>query len=447
LPRVITDKLSALVGRPHVLTGVDCSPYVVEGRTPDAVVFPGSKEDIAAVLALASADGVPVTPWGGGTKMGIGASPSRPGIVLSMRRLSTLLEHEPGDLTATVQAGTTLAAFQAALGARGQWLSLDAAEPGRATIGGVLATNASGPRRHLYGTARDLLIGLTLVLADGSIVRGGGKVVKNVAGYDLPKLAIGSLGTLGVIADTTFKLRPRPEADRLVIVGFDRLKDAGQAARAVMSSDLIPSALDILDREALKARGLDDLPPQGADSCALIVGLDGTREQVDWQDEELPRVLAGLGMTSRRVLDGESRDAAWEALAVPGGGVSGQSAAMMKLAVLPTQVAEVIEQSIAAAQRCGLRAAFSAHAGVGIVSAALAAEGAAPDTVVAVLEEWRAIAQAGGGHALLEWAPLAVKDRVQVWDAPGPAQRIMKRIKDQLDPRGILNPGRFVGSI
>jgi len=272
--------------------------------------------------------------------------------------------------------------------------------------------------------------------------------VKNVAGYDLPKLAIGSLGTLGVIADTTFKLRPRPEADRLVIVGFDRLKEAGQAARAVMSSDLIPSALDILDREALKARGLDDLPPQGADSCALIVGLDGTREQVDWQGEELPRVLAGLGMTSRRVLDGESRDAAWEALAGPaGGGVSGQSAAMMKLAVLPTQVAEVIEQSIAAAQRCGLRAALSAHAGVGIVSAALAAEGAAPDAVVAVLEEWRAIAQAGGGHALLEWAPLAVKDRVQVWDAPGPAQRIMKRIKDQLDPRGILNPGRFVGGI
>src|SRR5512134_2596097 len=192
-------RLSDIVGEPHVLTGVGCSPYVVDRRTPVAVVSPAGQEEVAAVLRVAGEEGLAVTPWGGGTKMGIGAPPARSGLVLSLRRLDRLVEHEPGDLTATLQAGMTLGALQEALGRHGQWLSLDPAEPDRATLGGILAANASGPRRHLYGTARDLLIGVTVVLASGVIVRGGGKVVKNVAGYDLPKLLIGSFGTLGVI--------------------------------------------------------------------------------------------------------------------------------------------------------------------------------------------------------------------------------------------------------
>ena len=138
----------------------------------------------------------------------------RTGLVIGLRRLGRLLDHEPGDLTATVEAGMTVRAFQTALGSRGQWLSLDPADAERATVGGVLATNACGPRRHLYGTARDVLIGVTVVTADGSIVKGGGKVVKNVAGYDLPKLFIGSYGTLGVIVEATVKLRPRARAGR-----------------------------------------------------------------------------------------------------------------------------------------------------------------------------------------------------------------------------------------
>src|SRR5437867_8969575 len=141
-------------------------------------------------------------------------------------------------------------AIQTALHRRGQWVSLDPADADRATIGGVLATNASGPRRHLYGTVRDLLVGVTVVTADGSVVRGGGKVVKNVAGYDLPKLFIGSYGTLGIVVEATFKLRPLPEDERLVGVTFDRLKDAGAAARAVLAEDLIPNAIEILDAAA-----------------------------------------------------------------------------------------------------------------------------------------------------------------------------------------------------
>src|SRR6185295_12128722 len=199
------------------------------------------------------------------------------GLVLGLKRLDRGLEHEPGDLTVTVEAGRTVAALQSTLHERGQWLSLDPPDAERATIGGVLASNASGPRRQLYGTARDLLIGVTVVTADGTLVRGGGKVVKNVAGYDLPKLFVGSFGTLGVIVEVTVKLRPRPDDERLVIVTFDRLKDAGAAVRAVMASDLIPNAIELLDAGALRPLGVS-----GA-AAALVIGFDGLAEQVAWQ--------------------------------------------------------------------------------------------------------------------------------------------------------------------
>src|SRR5206468_913623 len=273
----LLERLRTIVGAPNVLTGVELSPYVVEGRTPDAAIFPGSVEEVSAVIALVSELGLPVIPGGGGTAASVGLPSARAGLVRGLRRLTRLVEHEPGDLTVTVEAGTTVGELQAALRGRGQWLSLDPADAERATIGGVLATNASGPRRHLYGTARDLLIGVTVVTAEGAIVKGGGKVVKNVAGYDLPKLFVGSYGTLGVIVEATFKLRPRPDDERLVCVSFDRLKDASAAVRALLASDLIPNAVDLMDAPAGAALGLPPAP------ATLAVGFDGLGEQVDWQ--------------------------------------------------------------------------------------------------------------------------------------------------------------------
>ena len=439
----LLDKIRGIVGSEYVLSGVELSPYVLEGRTPAAAVFPGSVEEVGALLALASEESIAVTPWGGGTKIAVGAPPKRLELVLGLRRLNRLLEHEPGDLTATAQAGITLDALESQLAPRGQWLSLDPPFGEEATLGGILATNASGPRRHLYGTARDLLIGVMVVAADGAVVKGGGKVVKNVAGYDLPKLYIGSFGTLGVIVEATLKLRPLPDDDRLVVTSFERLQDCGQAVRLVLGSDLIPSAVDLLDGEALRGLGLGNGASAGGG--ALLLGFDGMREQVEWQCEEAKRLLAGA--VAQRVLEGGQRDSAWRLVREVGRRAFPDPAAQLRLAVLPTQVTEVIEQAGAVAQRYGLRAAFAAHAAVGIVTAVLAGGGDSAQPVIAALREWRELVRAAGGHAVLERAPLAVKEQVAVWEPPGPAFRIMERIKTQLDPKGILNPGRFVGGI
>jgi glycolate oxidase FAD binding subunit len=424
-----------VVGSTHVLTGVELSPFAVEGRTPAAAVFPGGVEQVAAVVREAAGAGVAIVPWGGGTAVSVGAPTERVAIVLGLGRLARVVEHEPGDLTATVEAGVTLSALQQTLRARGQWLSLDPPDVERATVGGVVAANAAGPRRHLYGTVRDLLIGLTVVTADGAVVRGGGKVVKNVAGYDLPKLFIGSWGTLGIVVEATFKLRPVPDAERLLAVRFDRLKDCGAAVRGVLASDLVPTAVDVVDAVAATALGLAGEP-------ALVVGLDGLREQIDWQAAELTALVGPLGGRDVTTLP----EAAWSRLATAARDAVGAAAAVMTFSVLPTLVVETMEQGAQAARQRGLASAWSAHAGVGAVTAVLRAE-PEPAAVAAVLAEWRGIAAGGGGHATLAWAPLAVKSRVPVWDEAGAAGRIMQRIKAQLDPGNVLNPGRFVAGI
>ncbi len=435
----LLDKLRAIVGSGHVLSGVELSPYVIDGRTPEAAVFPGTVDEVAAVVSYAAEVAMPLFPWGGGTAAAVGVPPVRAGVVLGLSRLRAIVEHEPGDLTVTAQAGMVMRELQAALGTRGQWLSLDPPDADHATLGGVLAADASGPRRHLYGTARDLLIGVTAVTADGSVVRGGGRVVKNVAGYDLPKLFIGSFGTLGVIVEATLKLRPLPDDERLVAVPFERLKDAGAAVRAILASDLIPNAIELADAAAARTLGVEAAP------AMLIVGFDGLGEQVDWQVSELASIARPYGGHALVTLPAT----AWPPLARAAQDAFGTPAAVMTLSVLPSLVADTMEQGASSARQRGLTTAWCAHAGVGLVTGAVRADDERQDPAIlaAVLGEWRAAARAGGGHASIRWAPLAVKAALPVWDEAGPAGRIMQRIKAELDPQNLLNPGRFVAGI
>jgi glycolate oxidase FAD binding subunit len=438
--------LADVVGAAHCLGGADRAPYVVDGRTPAVVVFPGSVEEVARVVRVAAAAEAPVVPWGGGTAAAFGAPPPDGAVVVGTRRLTAVLEHEPGDLTATVQAGLTVEALQQALGARGQWLPLDPPAPTEATLGGVLATNAAGPRRQLYGTARDLVIGLRVVTPAGEVVRAGGRVVKNVAGYDLVKLYIGALGALGIIVDATLKLRPRPEAEGGCWARFGDLDTAARAAAALAGSELAPAALELLDPAAAQACGAAAGLAGGA-GAALLVAFDGLAVTVAWQRQEAAGLLRAAGAGAVHDLDTATTAGALAAVRevrrlVPG------ACAIARVGVLPADLGAYLAAAAAAAAATGLGLAGAAHAGQGLATLVLTGGGAAPGgAAAAALGRCRDAARERGGHLVVEWAPLAVREACPVWDAPGPAIGLMRALKARLDPRGLMNPGRFVGGI
>ena len=236
--------LQEIVGRDFVREAAEGD--AIDGVRPRFVVEPGSVEEVSALLRLSHRAGLAVAPRGGGTTLGWGATPRRLDLILSTARLNHVLEHAAGDLVVRAEAGVTLETLQAAVGAAGQRLALNPPEVG-ATLGGVVAANPSGSLRLRYGTVRDLLIGVTVVLADGTVAKAGGKVVKNVAGYDLCKLFTGSLGTLGVVVETIWRLHPLPAARRTVAIALASPEAAGAAVQALLHTPGSPLVLDALE--------------------------------------------------------------------------------------------------------------------------------------------------------------------------------------------------------
>jgi glycolate oxidase FAD binding subunit len=366
---------------------------------------------------------------GSGSKLGLGNPPERLDLLVSTRRLHRVLEHAAGDLVVKVEAGARLADLQAALAPSGQWLALDPPEPG-ATVGGVVAANASGPRRLRYGTVRDLIIGITVVLADGTVAHAGGKVVKNVAGYDLSKLFCGSLGTLGLIAEATFRLHPRPAAAAVVTLQVERTEQLGEAVRRLLRSTLVPSAIE------LTWYGRPGL---------LTVVIEGIRPGVEAQAAAAAELLGEAGET--------------EVL-----GPGGTEAALSRLGALPWEKAEVgIKAAVPPAELPGALAdlgvdprgmrfgRLAAHAGTAVVRVGLAGVGGGDasqvELVAGLITAARERLAARGGTLVVTEAPVELKRAVDVWGPPGDAIELMRRVKRQFDPDRLLAPGRFVGGI
>lgn len=369
------------------------------------VVEPATEGEVSETLRCADREGVAVIPRGGGTKLEWGNPPARAGLILSTVRLAQIVEHAWADLTVTVEAGCRFAELQRALATHGQRLALDPLWPETATIGGILSTNDSGVWRLAYGGLRDLIIGLTLVLTDGTIARSGGKVVKNVAGYDLPKLVTGALGTLGVITQATFRLHPLPRNTRTLTLAPANVAEAQALLLRIQNANLAHTALQ-LRAEAGAAPKMDIL-------------LEGTQAGIAAQSECIAG-LAGAAVV-------ESSDTVWRSRQQ-----IADRDAVAKCSVLPT----LIGDALAAIERSGdqiWRAVFQAT-GLGWIS------------VDAGLESLRAeIEGRGGTLAVLRQPPRRAP--IEAWGDPGDTLPLMRAIKQQLDPKGTLNPGRFVGGI
>ncbi len=440
--------LEGIVGAEHVRADGEARRHAVDGVVPAAVAFPGTVEEVAAVLAACSQARAAVVPWGGGTSMGLGAIPPKVDVVLGLTRLNQVLDHEPGDMTSTVQAGMTLGAYQATLGRHRQFLPLDPPAADRATIGGILAANASGPRRLRYGTARDLLIGERVVHADGTVTKGGAKVVKNVTGYDMNKLYVGSLGTLGVIVEATFRLYPLPPAERTWLAPFPTAAKARDAVAKILDSPLVPTAVELLNEAAAGGVGrrAEIVPGRGA--AHLAVAVASVPEAVEAQLRTVREIGRGAGGGEDQLLDGEAQARFWNSVRDfdPGEGTP----MVLKASVLIARVADAVWQGESIAAKQGLRVAVISEAGTGIVRYYFLAEGSGADRfgrLAAAVAPLRAFAAEAAGSLVVLQAPPEVKAAVDVWGTVGDGLPLMRGLKEQFDPDRILNPGRFVGGL
>jgi len=433
LARPIQGALAAIVGREGLVDDTAARvSAAVDGLVPRWIVWPRSLEDVSRVLALAWDAELAVVPRGGGNALALGHPPSRLDLVLDLRRLDRVVEYNPDDLTVTVEAGTTMGALAARVGARRQLLPLDPAGVERRTLGGLAATDASGPLRARYGTMRDLLLGVRFVQADGVMTWGGAKVVKSVSGYDVPKLMVGALGTLGVLGELTLRLHPVPEFEATWLAVFTDLAAAQAFVARLVDSTVQPSRVELLNRAGLAACGAGDGP------AAVAVSIGTAEEAVRAQGETVARFAREAG-ASLRPLGASFWAAHAEATALDG-------AIVLSVGTLVTLVGETAAETERAVAAAGGAATLTGAATLGSLRAAFPA--VEPRAVRTLVERLRAFVAPVGGGVIIQRAPAAVRAAVDPWGPVEPgALALMRRLKDEFDAKRVLNPGRFVGGL
>lgn len=440
------------------MANVDDNTCRIDDFGPLPVAKPRTIAEVGDLVRSAAADKQAIYPIGGQTLLGIGLPPSRAGIAVDLRGLSQVVDYPARDMTITVQTGITLAELQRLLATENQRLPLDVPNAERATLGGVLATNVSGSHRLGFGTLRDYVIGISTVNDEGCEVKAGGRVVKNVAGYDLCKLHIGALGTLGIIGQVTLKLRPLPESKALVTFGcetaaLDRLLDRLHESRTR------PVCVDVLNREAVRSLVRPPSPsplpspPQSGEGgvrgaahlsfpeapWVIAVGFEDNSDAVSWQIRQLLQELSPGDIAGLEARAGEASAALWHVLVeAPACG----KRLTFKANLLPHAVAAFCRQADTLAEPIRLHA----HAGSGIVHGHLDGDLTLP-RVSAMLKELTAAAVLAEGNLVLPRCPVEWKRELPIWGRERDDLWLMRHVKDKFDPRHLFNPGRFVEGI
>jgi glycolate oxidase FAD binding subunit len=401
-----------------------------------SVRTPASVAELRTQVQGAVADQMAVYPRGGSTMLDLGLPPIRPGRALDLRKLDQVIDYPARDMTVTVQAGITITHLQELLAKENQRLPVDVHLPDQATLGGSLATNTSGARRYGFGTLRDYVIGISVVNDKGEEVKAGGRVVKNVAGYDLCKLYIGSLGTLGIITQATLKLRPLPEAQAMIALACD-LDRIDRLLSQVHSSRTRPVCVDLLNPAAAKAiahASGKDLPTS---AWVVLVGFEENEEAVRWQVQQLQQESAGAAQT---VWTGADVDPLWRGLAdFPH---RSESALTFKANLLPSATAGFCRETAGLCERLLLQA----HAGNGIVIGHVDGD-LTLELAREILNPLLAAATAAQGNLVILRRPTAWKTVLPVWGSPRCDHWLMRIVKEKLDPGNLFNPGRFVDGI
>ena len=446
-PDNLVRKLSAIVGEEFVLVGAAAGGFEVDGMQPRVAVRPASQEQVGAVAAACSAAGAAMVAWGGGTGIGLGNPPSRLDVLVSVDRLTRIVEFDDANLNVTAEAGVRLADLRAVLTRKREFLPLDPPQADRVTVGGLVQTNASGPTRLLYGSARDWVLGLRVVLPSGERIRCGGKVIKNVSGYDMNKVFIGSLGTLGIVTEVTFKLLPFPAMRATVVGVFAQLSDVSAAVTRTLESFLLPEAMDALDPNTLAAVSSTLGLTPASSAYGLVVALAGSRETVERQVQDFNTFFGQGKALAIKTLGEDQAHLAWQAIREVHCGLAAERT-VVKIAVPISKTLGMFSAAEGVMQRLGLHGVITAHAGSGIVRAGYeTGAGVALEALRDGLVALRREAEASEGSLVLEAAPVTLKRSLDAWGTSFAGISVMRRLKAEFDPQGLMNPGRFLVGI
>ena len=422
--------------------------FTVQGKRPDRAAAPQTPEEISELLRMAQREHWAVVPVGSGSRQDLGNPPERFDLALATTRLDRIQEYEPQDLVVRVESGCRLGQLQELLAADRLCLPVDPPAYRRTTLGGMVATNASGPCRFGHGTLRDYLLGIGVIQADGSQTRFGSRVVKNVTGYDMCKLYAGSFGTLGVFSDFYFKLKPLPPMEKTVVGLFKNLPPVRSALSKLLRSPLIPIAVEFLDGGA--SRRLDrKLDWNGKIAgYALSVKFGDLESAVDWQVKELKEIWGSCPDGDMLVSDPGEQARLWDCLREDHFCLAEPPLESVKLKVniLPSQLVQWIEEIERRLSETEVPFFLRAHAGSGVIRIYCHLDPSTPQAVrlAGLIDRWRGLLHSARGSVVIERGPADLKNRVDPWGYRYKDLKLMRQIKNRLDPREILNPGRFV---
>jgi glycolate oxidase FAD binding subunit len=460
--KTISSRLPDIVGAAHVINDpAQLAYYEVDGKKPGAAVRPGSREEIAEIVKFAAAENLAMILTGARTKLGIGLPPARYDVALDMTRFDRLIAYDPADLTLAVEAGHSLSKLVGVLGDHRQFLPLLVPYFSRTTVGGTIAAGVDSPLRQYYGTARDYVLGMEYVTGEGVLAKSGGRVVKNVSGYDLHKLMIGSLGTLGVIVSVNFKTFPSALGSRGFVASFENAERALEMGERAARSALTPLTMEILSPHVAElfagevaariGSGAMQSNLISAKHWAFTSGYAGNEKALGRYETDYRRMAEELRAVNVTVLDENTRPPAFSRKRefIPIALSASPATTIMKISVLPARMQEALAEAQRAAERNSLEWAAMAR-GIGVIYLALLPrerDDQSRTRVANATSDILAAAAKLNGHATIPWAPSEWKSALKIWGFARADFAEMQKVKQVFDPQGIMAPGRFVGGL
>jgi glycolate dehydrogenase FAD-binding subunit len=457
-----SSRLASVAGPANVLTdSAALAACEISGKTPSAIVRPGSPQEVAEIVKFAVSEKLSLVPFGARSKLSLGLPPRQYDLALDMTRLDRVVAYDPGDLTLSVEPGVPLRELTGVLAASRQFLPLEVPFATHSTIGGAIASGVDSALRQMYGSARDYVLGMEFVTGDGALVKSGGRVVKNVTGYDIHKLMIGALGTLGVITKVNLRTFPVPAYTRAFVATFESAGLALELRHRIARPPLRPLSLEILspgtaglvsgESAALTAQ---ELIPSGLFSnrhWTLLASFSGNEQVLERCDREVHEMAEQCGVLRFSVLGDDDLPAMSDRTRefIPLALRSSPAATVLKLTVLPTRIKEALDAAARAAETNSLPWAAMAR-GLGVIYFALLPNAANDETrrrTIQATDQILPDCSAMGGSAIIPWCPAEWKSTLKVWGLARGDLNQMRKLKMVFDPQGVLAPGRFVGGL